>query len=100
MSTLNIPESTRSIGISCLNTGGPYGIMGSIQDAGGNDVLVTDDSWSCSNTADAGWEGPDFEEGDNWNAASYYAHREYVNKDNGAWQGMSPNRQIIWTASA
>ena len=100
MSSLNIPDTTQVIGIKCLNTGGPYGIMGSIQDAAGNDVAVTDNSWSCSNAADDGWEKADFVEGDNWNAASYYPHRVYIT-DNGPWAAaMSAKKQIIWTASA
>ena len=73
--------------------------MGSVQDEAGNDVLVTDNSWSCSNTADDGWEKADFLEGDNWNAASYYPHRNYVT-NSGSGASMSPNRQIIWTATA
>ena len=84
LSTLYIPKSTRSIAIKCQNTGGgPYGIAASVQDAYGHDILVTDDTWSCSNTADSGWEGPDFEEGDNWEAASYYEHWNYVDHDSG-----------------
>ena len=89
LSTLSIPESTRSIGVKCRNTGGPYGIAGSVQDADGNDVLVTDDSWKCSNTADAGWEGPDFEEGENWQTASYYPHRNYIVHGSGSFLSYS-----------
>ena len=73
--------------------------MGAVQDADGNDVLVTDNSWSCSNSGDDGWEKADFKEGDNWNSASYYAHRNYVT-NSGSWASMSPSRQIIWTDSA
>ena len=83
LSTLRIPKSTRSIGIKCRNTGGPYGIAGSVQDENGKTVLVTDNSWKCSNKADAGWEKPNFKEGKNWKPASYYAHRHYVFSLNG-----------------
>merc|ERR1712176_503282 len=99
MSTLGLKPGTRVLGIKCLNTGGPYGIMGAVTDADGNDVLVTDNSWSCSNTADDGWEKADFKEGDGWNAASYYPHRNYVT-NSGSWASMSANRQIIWTDTA
>ena len=99
MSTLNIPSNTQVIGVKCVNTGGPYGIMGAITDSDGNEVLVTDNSWSCSNTADEGWETADFQEGDNWNSASYYPHRNYIT-NSGSWASMSANRQIIWTSSA
>ena len=99
ISTLEIPATTQVLGIRCVNIGGPYGIMASVQDVAGDDVLVTDDSWSCSNTADDGWEKADFVEGRNWNAASYYNHGGYIT-DNGPWSSISANRQIIWTDSA
>ena len=69
MTILNIPESTLSIGIKCVNNGGAYGIAGSVQDADGNNILVTNSSWSCSNTTEEGWANPGFEEGDNWQPA-------------------------------
>ena len=96
MSTLEIPATTRVLGIKGVNEDGPYGIMASVQDRAGDDVLITDDSWSCSNTADDGWEKEDFVEGENWNAASYYRHSSYVT-NNGPWRSMSTNRKIIWT---
>ena len=30
LAKLNIPETTRAIGIQCRNTGGPYGIMAQV----------------------------------------------------------------------
>ena len=83
LSTLDISMSTRSIAIKYQNTGGPGGIAASVQDAYGHDILVTDDTWSCSNTADSGWESPDFEQGDNWEPASYFEHWNYVDHDSG-----------------
>ena len=56
--------------------------MGSVQDADGNDVIVTDRSWSCSNTAEDGWANPDFEEGDNWKPAVSLNHESYSSDDN------------------
>ena len=99
ISTLDIPATTQVLGIKCFSPSGPYGIIASVQDMAGDDVLVTDDSWSCSNTADDGWEKADFVEGGNWNAASYYNHGGYIT-DNGPWSVISANRQIIWTDSA
>ena len=99
ISTLDIPATTQVLGIKCVNNGGPYGIMAAVQDVTGDDVLVTDDSWSCSNAADDGWEKADFVEGGNWNAASYNNHGDYMT-DNGPWTSISANRQIIWTDSA
>ena len=65
MSTLEIPATTRVLGIKGVNEGGPYDIMATVQDMAGDDVLITDDSWSCSNTADDGWEKDNFVEGEN-----------------------------------
>ena len=98
--TLEIPATTGVLGIKCVNSGGgSYGIMATIQDVAGDDVLVTDNSWSCSNAADDGWENADFVEGENWNAASYYNHPSYVSGD-GQWTSMSANRKNIWTNTA
>ena len=99
MSTISLRPATQVLGVKCVNTGGPYGIMGAITDSEGKEVLVTDNSWSCSNTADEGWETADFQEGDNWNSASYYPHRNYIT-NSGSWASMSANRQVIWTSSA
>ena len=99
LSTLDIPAATQVLGIRCVNVEGSYGIMATVQDVAGYDVLVTDDSWSCSKTADDGWEKADFVEGENWNAASYYNHPPYVSGV-GQWSSMSANRKNIWTNSA
>ena len=98
VSTLKIPSTTQVLGIKCVNIGGGYGIMAAVEDAAGDNVLMTDNSWSCSNTADDGWEKADFVEGDNWNAASYYSNSDYI-ADGEPWNSMSANKQIIWTAS-
>ena len=60
-----------------------YGIVGAVQDADGNDVIVTDRSWSCSNKAEDGWADPDFEEGDNWEPAVSVTHEKYSLDDFG-----------------
>ena len=98
LSTLKIPSTTQVLGIKCVNIGGGYGIMAAVEDAVGDNVLMTDNSWSCSNTADDGWEKADFVEGDNWNAASYYSNSDYI-ADGEPWSSMSANKQIIWTDS-
>ncbi|XP_063676881.1 coadhesin-like [Bolinopsis microptera] len=98
VSTLNIPSTTQVLGIKCVNIGGGYGIMAAVEDAAGDNVLMTDNSWSCSNTADDGWEKADFVEGDNWKYAASYSNSGYI-PDGAPWSSMSANKQIIWTDS-
>ena len=100
MSILNISSATEVLGVKCVNSwGGHYGIMGDVTDEAGKEILVTDSSWNCSNTADEGWERADFLEGDNWNPAFYNKkHEPYLNNsDSLPWASMSPNRKVIWT---
>ena len=99
LSTLKIPSTTQVLGIKCVNIRGSYGIMAAVEDAAGDDVLVTDDSWSCSNTADHGGGNADFIQGENWNAASYYNHPSFPLPIR-PWSSMSENTQTIWTDSA
>ena len=99
VSNLKIHSTTQVLGIKCVNIGGGYGIMAAVEDAAGNNVLKTDDSWSCSNTTDDGWEKADFVEGHYWNAASSYAANSSYIADGAPWSSMSANKQIIWTDS-
>ena len=72
---------------------------GDVTDETGKEILVTDDSWTCSRTADEGWLRADFKGGDNWSPASYVTDNEYYmsNSDSWPWASMSPNRHVIWT---
>ena len=102
MSILNISSATEVLGVKCVNSwGGHYGIMGDVTDEAGKEILVTDSSWNCSNTADEGWERADFLEGGNWSPAFYNKkHEPYLNSSNSLpWASMSPNRKVIWTDS-
>ena len=83
ISTINVPLSTRSIAVKCVNQGGGFGIIGSIQDADGDTVLVTDKSWRCSKELEDGWEKPDFEESKDWKAAAIRDHPNYNIHDRG-----------------
>ena len=83
ISTINVPVSTSSIAVKCVNHGGGFGIIGSIQDADGDTVLVTDKSWRCSMELEDGWETPDFEESKDWKAAAIHDHPNYNIHDRG-----------------
>ena len=97
ISTLKISSKTRVLAVKCHNThGGPHGIMGMVQDEAGNTVLVTDDSWKCSNRMDDGWLGVNFPNQSKWKAASYISHREY-DTDDGPWRTISSRARVIWT---
>ena len=97
ISTLKISSNTRVLAVKCHNAhGGPHGIMGMVQDEAGNAVLVTDNSWKCSNTMDDGWLGVNFPNQSKWKAASYISHREY-DTDDGPWRTISSRARVIWT---
>ena len=87
--TLQIPASTRAIGIRCQNTGGPYGIMAQVADSEGKELHVSDNTWKCSNQNQDGWSKFGFIEDDSWNPAFYFT----------AWKGMSLDRDVIWTST-
>ena len=99
---LNIPSTTHVIAVNCVDLGGSYGIIGSVQDARGNDIMVTDTSWRCSNVWESGWEGSDFTEGDNWNQATDNRDGTLTRK-NGLddWTNVPvSSRRPIWTSSS
>ena len=101
VSTLNISSTTQVLGVKCFNTFAYFGIMADVTDEAGKEIPVTDDSWTCSNTADEGWFRAEFHEGGNWRPASYVSdHRFYTNHSSSwPWASMSPNRHVIWTNS-
>ena len=98
VSTLVIPKNTRVIAAKCVDIGGGYGLTASVTDSNGRDVLVTDESWKCSNTAEAGWETLNFEEGANWKPANIIDNRHLLGAaaaEDGLFN-MSPNRKVLW----
>ena len=99
LATLVIPASTKTIGVQCKNTGGPYGIMATVEDSTGNVFVVSDNTWKCSNQAQDGWSKSGFIEGASWKPAFYYTGQGAYNSDTGAWKGMSPNKKVIWTST-
>ena len=100
VATVQIPVSTKVVGIQCKNNGGPYGIMAEVVDSSGEVVTVTDESWRCSNQIDDGWSNSGFSAGVGWELAAYNTRHPNYNIDTGAWKGMSPAKKVIWTGSA
>ena len=90
---LKIPSTTKTIGIRCHNTGGPFGLMIQIADETGNVFVVSDTSWKCSNQAKHGWSRANFEEDENWKFAVYHKHVYWD-------LAGSRNRRTIWTQSS
>jgi len=95
-SIFNVSSSYKVIAIKCIDLGGPEGLLASLQNAAGVDVLVTDSSWSCSNVEEPGWMNSNFTETPgNWQPADVIGPH-----------GMSPWKKIgqiseaakwIWT---
>jgi len=61
-SKVEIPSNFQVLAIKCVDVGVKVGILASVQDEAGEDVLVSDDSWSCSQVEEEGWTEPDFAE--------------------------------------
>ena len=98
MATLNIPTTTKTIGVQCHNNKGPYGLMAQVTEVSGEVITVTDESWQCSNMAEDGWSTKEFS--GSWPAAEItYNHRAFQ-REEGGWAEMSPDKKIIWTDSA
>ena len=94
LATVQIPSFTRAIGVQCRDGGGYYGIMVGVQDAAGEDVVVSDTSWKCTepNVTRAVWSTGGFNEVNSWDEAT-----ELSSGLPATWQGMIPNAKIIWT---
>ena len=54
---LNIPDAVENIGLSCLNHGGPKGILASIT----NGIETSTSSWECTTEKSNSWAKPDSE---------------------------------------
>ena len=100
VSTLKISSRTQVLGVKCVNTyaGTDYGIMADATDDAGKEIMVTDNSWNCSNTANEGWEKANFQEGNDWHPASCLGKDHYYHRNSQSWPN-SPNRRVIWTNS-
>ena len=72
--------------------------MADVTDDAGKEIMVTDNSWNCSNTANEGWEKANFQEGNDWHPASCLGKDHYYHRNSQSWPD-SPNRRVIWTNS-
>ncbi|XP_063693329.1 uncharacterized protein LOC134825120 isoform X1 [Bolinopsis microptera] len=99
LATLKIPASTNTIGIQCHNGGGSCGITAEVTDETGQVLLVSDNSWKCSNKEEDGWTADGFTEDDSWKPAA--ENRPFITgcylSDERAWKGMSMDKKVIWT---
>ncbi|XP_063675855.1 coadhesin-like [Bolinopsis microptera] len=97
----NIPTSKglSVIALKCIDVGGQYGILASLQNEGGETIFLTDTNWKCSSVQEEGWKLPGFEgSSDKWQSASKIA-------DHGVtpWRyiaAISPNADWIWAVGA
>jgi len=68
-SQIPLPSDFKVLAIKCEDVGGKVGVLASAHNEAGEDVLVTDGSWSCSKEEEEGWTEPGFRESsDNWEA--------------------------------
>ena len=93
---LSVPATTRVVAVSCYNLGGPNGIIGEMRDGDGNQVMVTDASWRCSNVAESGWEKPNFVERCNWRAPLDLGSGHYMQRDSRYNQITATGKRVIW----
>ena len=59
-SKIPVPSNFKVIGIKCVDVGVIPGILASVHDGAGDDILVTDESWTCTQEAEKGWAEPGF----------------------------------------
>ena len=99
MATLQISNTTKTIGVQCRNTGGQYGVMVQVTKESGEVIAVTDESWQCSNIPKDGWSTREFRR--NWTGAHITFNQQYFRLTQ--WGDMafnSPDKKIIWTNSS
>jgi hypothetical protein len=95
-SVLSVSPFFKTISIACVDMGGEEGLLASLHNAAGVEVLVTDSLWSCSGKEEKGWIEPNFKgTSGNWEPADVIGPH-----------GMSPWKKIgeisddamwIWT---
>ena len=70
-STFVTPDRLSLIALKCTNTGGPAGILASLQNEGGDVVFYTNTNWKCSSVLEEGWQLSEFQAtSDNWQNAA------------------------------
>ena len=94
ISSIEVPEATRVIAFHCHNTGGSFGIRGSVETSiwTGDKVVLTrtDTDWRCSGVEEPGWETTDFRETEAWGQAVIASLRlEDL-------EGIAKNARSIW----
>ena len=90
-----IPQSSNVIGIECTDEAGHEGILASLEDGQGNIKIMTDSSWKCSSSEQAGWSDAEFILNSNdWKDA-----KEVAQHGEGPWDtigSISPEAKWIW----
>ena len=65
-----ITSKLEIIALKCVNTGGPGGIIASLENEDGDVVFYTDTYWKCSSVLEEGWQLSGFQDtSDNWHNA-------------------------------
>jgi len=87
MATLQIPASTKVVGVECYNMQGAYGIKVEIRAADGTLVTSTGSSWECSTEVQDGWSSAGF--GGTWSAA-------FTTDQHSNWKNLFSG-SVVWT---
>ena len=88
------------IALKCIDEGGDYGILASLDNAKGTTIFLTDTNWKCSSVEEVGWKLPGFEDSSgNWQSASKIAdHGAHPWYDKAA--AISHDADWIWAVGA
>ena len=90
-STFSMSECTQLLAISCLDLGTIGGTLASADNG-----MVTDSTWRCSDTLEAGWEMPEFVESPGvWQSATDHGTNGVMPW--GMVDGIDPAAKWIWT---
>ena len=98
---LDVPVTTGVVAVKCVDTGGAYGIVGQIKGPRGFLKTATDTSWVCSSVEEAGWESPDFEEGENWSRAVDQGKEIFLYASSPFKETINARRRrVIWSTTS
>jgi len=95
IASLDVSPSAQVIAVKCRDGGGGYGIVGDLTDSNGNEIMVTDSSWECSDKEVSGWEQPEFN-AEGWEQAKDLGDEHFLKKTAPFTQITAPDRKVIW----
>ena len=90
-----IGQSFETLAIKCVDVGSQEGTLASVEDGSGETILLTDDSWKCSDREQPGWTAAEFyEDPEVWKSAIEIG--AHVVEPWGVIGSISRNAKWIW----